>query len=83
MQSPAQFYPGLPGFLMGLDSIEIHRDATVEELKALILTLPAVRIHTYIRTYMCGPTITDTIRPDQSVLNSEVSSFQELLSTQM
>jgi ubiquitin carboxyl-terminal hydrolase 40 len=42
LQSPAQFYPGLPGCLMGLDSIEIHRDSTIEELKALILTLPAL-----------------------------------------
>ncbi|CAI8039773.1 Ubiquitin carboxyl-terminal hydrolase 40 [Geodia barretti] len=42
LQSPAQFYPGLPGCLVGLDSIEIHRDSTIEELKALILTLPAL-----------------------------------------
>ena len=42
LQSPAHFYPGLSGFLMGLDSIETHRDSTIEELKALILTLPAV-----------------------------------------
>ena len=44
LQSPAQFYPGLSGCLMGLDSIEIHRDSTVAELKALILTLPAVSV---------------------------------------
>jgi ubiquitin carboxyl-terminal hydrolase 40 len=42
LQSPAHYYPGLPGSLMELDNIEIHRDATVEELKALIVTLPAL-----------------------------------------
>ena len=44
LQSPAYYYPELPGCLMGLDSIEIHRDATVDDLKALILTLPAVSL---------------------------------------
>ena len=39
---PAQYYPPVLGSLRNIGSVEISKDATVEALKEMILTLPAV-----------------------------------------
>ena len=39
---PAQYYPPVFGSLRDIGSVEISKDATVEALKEMILTLPAV-----------------------------------------
>lgn len=40
--SPAQFYPPLPGELLEIGAVEVKKESLVEELKMMILTLPAV-----------------------------------------
>lgn len=40
--SPSAFYPPVAGDLLELGQLLISRDATVEDLKLMILTLPAV-----------------------------------------
>ena len=41
--NPAQYYPPVFGVLCEIGSVEISKDASVEALKEMILTLPAVR----------------------------------------
>lgn len=41
--SPSQFYPSVPGTLSEVGCIQVSREATVEDLKNTIMTLPAVR----------------------------------------
>ena len=40
--SPAQFYPPVQGDLMEVGAVEIKRESSIDDLKMLILTLPAV-----------------------------------------
>ena len=42
LQSLEQFYPPVPGTLLEMGCVELSKDATVEDLKNMILTLPAV-----------------------------------------
>ena len=43
--SPTQFYPPVPGELLEVGAIEVKRESLVEDLKMLILTLPAVSLN--------------------------------------
>ena len=43
LQSLEQFYPPVPGTLLEMGCVELSKDATVEDLKNMILTLPAMQ----------------------------------------
>ena len=40
--NPSQYYPPVPGDLTEIGTVEINRDASLDDLKAMMLTLPAV-----------------------------------------